>query len=134
MTIKQVIKKGTKILKESRSEEPKTKSRILMEYILRKPRQYLIINDDKELDENSEKNYFDKIKKIKNGIPLEYITNKKEFMKLNFYVDENVLVPRQDTEILVEEVIEIARKNNLNNILDLCTGSRLYWHITCKIS
>lgn len=133
MTIKQIIEEGTKILKESKIEEPKTKSRLLMQYILKKPRQYLIINDSKELEKKEENDYLDKIEKIKNGVPLEYITNKKEFMKLDFYVDENVLIPRQDTENLVEEVIEIFKKNNLKNILDLCTGSRLHWNITCKI-
>ena len=133
MTIKQIIEEGTKILKESKIEEPKTKSRLLMQYILDKPRQYLIINDSKDLEKKGENDYLDKIEKIKNGTPLEYITNKKEFMKLDFYVDENVLVPRQDTENLVEEVIEISKKNNLTNILDLCTGSRMYWNITYKI-
>ena len=133
MTIKQIIEEGTKILKESKIEEPKTKSRLLMQYILEKPRQYLIINDSKELEKKEENDYLDKIEKIKNGVPLEYITNKKEFMKLDFFVNEDVLIPRQDTENLVEEVIEISKKNNLKNILDLCTGSRLHWYITCKI-
>lgn len=63
--------------------------------------------------------------KISNGEPIQYITNKTEFMGLDFYVDKNVLIPQPDTEILVENVIKIA--NNLNKkdmkILDLCTGS-----------
>ena len=63
------------------------------------------------------------IKILKKGIPIEHITHQKEFMKLIFFVDKNVLIPRQDTEILVEEVIKIAKRINAKKILDLCTGS-----------
>ena len=94
-----------------------------MQFILNKSRQYVIVNDMEELNTNQKNKYFEAIYKIKNGLPLEHITHQKEFMKLNFFVDENVLIPRQDTEILVEEVINIAKRINAKNILDLCTGS-----------
>lgn len=123
MTIMEAIKKGMIELKNSNIESPKLKSRLLMQFILNKPRQYVIVNDMEELNENEERKYFDAILKIRKGIPLEHITHQKEFMKLNFFVDENVLIPRQDTEILVEEVIKIAQKTNAKKILDLCTGS-----------
>lgn len=123
MTIMEAIKKGMIELKNSNIESPKLKSRLLMQFTLNKPRQYVIVNDMEELNENQRKKYFDAILKMKKGIPLEHITHQKEFMKLNFFVDENVLIPRQDTEILVEEVIKIAQKTNAKNILDLCTGS-----------
>ena len=123
MTIMEAIKKGMIELKNSNIESPKLKSRLLMQFTLNKPRQYVIVNDMEELNENQRKKYFDAILKMKKGIPLEHITHQKEFMKLNFFVDENVLIPRQDTEILVEEVIKIASKTNAKKILDLCTGS-----------
>lgn len=123
MTIMEAIKKGMIELKNSNIESPKLKSRLLMQFTLNKPRQYVIVNDMEELNENQRKKYFDAILKMKKGIPLEHITHQKEFMKLNFFVDENVLIPRQDTEILVEEVIKIAQKTNAKKILDLCTGS-----------
>lgn len=123
MTIMEAIKKGMIELKNSNVESPKLKSRLLMQFILNKPRQYVIVHDMEELNENEEKKYFNSILKIRKGIPLEHITHQKEFMKLNFFVDENVLIPRQDTEILVEEVIKIAQKTNAKKILDLCTGS-----------
>lgn len=77
----------------------------------------------KKLVLGKEQQYSCCITQIIQGKPLQYITNQQEFMKLNFYVDENVLVPRPDTEILVEEVIEIVKKQKKEQILDLCTGS-----------
>ena len=123
MTIMEAIKKGMIELKNSNIESPKLKSRLLMQSILNKSRQYVIVNDMEELNEKQKNKYFEAISKVRNGIPLEHITHQKEFMKLNFFVDENVLIPRQDTEILVEEVINIAKRINAKNILDLCTGS-----------
>ena len=123
MQIKEVMRKGMIKLKTNNIEEPNLKSRLLMQYILNRPREYLLVHDDKELTLRQEVNYFKAIKKLIEGIPLQHITHRQEFMKLMFYVDENVLIPRPDTEILVEEVIKIAKKINAKKILDLCTGS-----------
>ena len=123
MTIYQAIKKGMIDLKVKNIEEPKLKARILMQYILNKERQYILVHDNEELTKEQLEKYFLCIKKIASGIPLQHITNLQEFMKLNFYVDENVLIPRPDTETLVEEVIKISTKVRAKKILDLCTGS-----------
>ena len=123
MTIRETIRKGMIILKNNNVTEPNIKARMIMQYVLNKPREYLMIYDDEILKLRQEVNYFKAIKKLCQGIPLQHITNMQEFMKMRFYVDENVLIPRQDTEILVEEVIRIAKKINAKKILDLCTGS-----------
>ena len=123
MTIRETIRKGMIILKNNNVTEPNIKARMIMQYVLNKPREYLMIYDDEILKLRQEVNYFKAIKKLCQGIPLQHITNMQEFMKMRFYVDENVLIPRQDTEILVEEVIKIAKKINAKKILDLCTGS-----------
>lgn len=123
MTIMEAIRKGTIQIKMEKIEEPKLKARLLMQFVLNKSRQYVIINDLEELTKEQETKYFLHIKKLQNGIPLEHITHQKEFMKLNFFVNENVLIPRQDTEILVEETIKIAKKIKAKKILDMCTGS-----------
>lgn len=123
MTIKQAITKGMIMLKSNNVESPKLKARLLLQYVLDKPRQYIIVYDNKEIDKQQQWQYFVNIEKLTKGIPLQHITHRQEFMKIDFFVDENVLIPRPDTEILVEEVIKIAQKYNSPRILDLCTGS-----------
>ena len=123
MTIKEILSKGMIILKGNNIDSPKVKSRLLLQYILKKPRQYLIVYDNEEVGKKEQWEYFVNIEKLANGVPLQHITHTQEFMKMDFYVDENVLIPRPDTEILVEEVIKIAQKINKPKILDLCTGS-----------
>ena len=123
MTIKQAITKGMIMLKSNNVESPKLKARLLLQYVLDKPRQYIIVYDNKEIDKQQQWQYFVNIEKLTKGVPLQHITHRQEFMKMDFFVDENVLIPRPDTEILIEEVIKIAQKYNSPRILDLCTGS-----------
>ena len=123
MTIKEALNKGTVMLKGEDLDSPSVKARLILQDVLNKPRQYLLVHDLEQLTQSQMNKYFANIEKVKNGIPIEHITHLKEFMKLNFFVDENVLIPRQDTEILVEEVIDIAKKIKAKRILDLCTGS-----------
>lgn len=123
MTIKQTLAKGMIILKSNNIDSPKLKARLLLQYVLKKTRQYLIIYDNEEVGKKEKWEYFVNIDKLAKGVPLQHITHTQEFMKMDFYVDENVLIPRPDTEILVEEVINIAKRMDNPQILDLCTGS-----------
>lgn len=123
MTIKESLQKGMIELKGEGIETPKLKARLLMQAILKKTRQYIIVHDQELLNKKEEEQYFEGIRKLKENIPIEHITHQKEFMKLNFFVDQEVLIPRQDTEILVEEVLKIADQIHAKKILDLCTGS-----------
>ena len=123
MTIRETIRKGMIILKNNNITEPNIKARLIMQYVLNKPREYLLVYDKSILMLRQEVNYFKAIKKLCQGIPIQHITHRQEFMKMTFYVDENVLIPRQDTETLVEEVIKISKKIGAKKILDLCTGS-----------
>ena len=123
MTIREALTKGMIILKNNNVETPKLKARLLLQYILKKPRQYLIVYDNKEIDKKEQWEYFVNIEKLTNGVPLQHITHTQEFMKMDFFVNENVLIPRPDTEILVEEVITLAKTMDKPKILDLCTGS-----------
>ena len=123
MTIKEAINQGVIMLKNENIESPKIKARVVLEYTLKKTREYLIIYDKAEITSLQRDEYVRTIKRLIQGEPLQYITGMQEFMKLIFFVNKNVLIPRQDTEILVEEVIEIAKNFENLEILDLCTGS-----------
>lgn len=123
MNIKQLLESETKKLIEKQVTDPKLKARILLSYFLGKDKMYLVINDNEEVESNIEKQFEEAIEKLGEGYPVEYITCKKEFMGLEFFVDENVLIPQPDTEILVEEAINLIKQERCSHVLDLCTGS-----------
>lgn len=122
MTINGIVKNGIIKLKENNIEEPLLKIRILVASVLNKPKEYIMAHSEDKLDEVHEKKILEGIEQLMNYVPIQYITNNQEFMKLNFFVNQNVLIPRSDTEILVEEVIN-TYKNEPVKILDMCTGS-----------
>ena len=125
MNIKQALEYGIKLLKEKKIQEPIFKSKILLSTILNKNKEYLLVNEEEVLEENIITSFKIGLNKLCNNIPLQYVINKQEFMGLEFYVNENVLIPQPDTEILVEEVISICKNYDKKeiSILDLCTGS-----------
>ena len=124
MKIKELINYGKNFLSKNNIDDSAIISKMLAEYILGLDRNKIIISEDKEVEENEKERYYLGLIEIVQGMPIQYITNKQEFMGLNFYVDENVLIPQPDTEILVEEVINICKERKENiKILDICTGS-----------
>ena len=99
-------------------------SKLLLMSILNVNDTYLIINDENDVPIEKEQEFIKAVEKINIGYPVQYITNSQQFYGLDFYVDENVLIPQPDTEVLVENVIEIANRNkDIKSILDICTGS-----------
>ena len=123
MKIEELLRCGKEKLEKQKVEDASIISRILMQYVLKIDRNKLIINKNDNVDINKENEYKEYIEKIIKGKPVQYITNNQEFMKLNFYVDENVLIPQPDTEILVEKVIKSIDIMENIEILDMCTGS-----------
>ena len=112
-----------KILAETPTKTPKLDAEILLSSVLNKDLKEIIF--DKKLNLNQSKiNIFKElIRRRKNGEPIAYILKKKEFWKYNFYVDCNVLIPRPDTEIIVEETLKVLNNNKKNFVLDVGTGS-----------
>lgn len=103
----------------------------LLQFLLDKDKTYILMNRDLELTEEQVKLFDSYIEQRKTGLPIAYITHKKEFYGTEFYVDENVLIPKPDTEILVEEavksIIKFSQKDKdrtfVIRIADVCTGS-----------
>mgnify|MGYP003286951868 FL=1 len=130
MKIKEVIELGRQVLIRNNIDDASLVARELLAHVLEQNKQYLVIHSDDELEEEYRSKFVNCINQIASGKPLQYITNKQEFMGLNFFVDENVLIPQPDTEVLVEETIkkcisvaELGAEQSPIKILDLCTGS-----------
>ena len=135
MKIKEIIVYGVERLKNKNIEEANLKVKMLLMYILNTSKEYFIIHNEQEFPEEKMEEFENKIARLENNEPIQYITNNQSFFGLDFYVDENVLIPQPDTEILVEQCIKILQdvennpQQNLNRkkdtlkILDLCTGS-----------
>ena len=124
MKLEELIKKSTIKLQKNNIDDYSIKLKIIIEYFFNIPINKIIVYMNKEVSSKENVEFEKILQKVINGIPVQYITNKQEFMGLKFYVDKNVLIPQPDTEILVEHVIEYC--NNINyslKILDLCTGS-----------
>lgn len=122
MKIIELLNHGKIFLKDV--DEGSFKAKILLEHILKVKREYIIAHCEDIVSNEQVTLYQAKLEEIKKGKPIQYITHYQEFMKLDFYVDENVLIPQPDTEILVEKVIEILKnKKNTCSVLDICTGS-----------
>lgn len=125
MNIKQALEEARNILKSNNFEDSNIIAKELLSYVLKKDKVYLTINSDTALTDTEYAEFTKYIEQIIDGKPLQYITQKQEFMGIDFFVNEDVLIPQPDTEILVETVLDICKKYDKQSlrILDLCTGS-----------
>lgn len=117
----QIYTWGEGQLAEAGIEEAALDARLLLEYVCGTDRNTLLVHSEREVSEKEYECYVNYISARKKHVPLQYITGVQKFMGLEFLVDKNVLIPRQDTEILVEEVMRYLHDGM--RILDMCTGS-----------
>lgn len=122
MKLKELLNYSKKYLENNNIEDAILISKLLVQYIMGISKDKIIIYYDKNITDIELSKYKKLLDQIVKGVPIQYIIKEQEFMKLDFYVDENVLIPQPDTEILVEEVIK-KYMNKSCEILDLCTGS-----------
>ncbi|MCM1119838.1 MAG: peptide chain release factor N(5)-glutamine methyltransferase [bacterium] len=121
MNYKDCYENGWKKLLEAGIEEAALDARLLLEQICGTDRNALLVHGDRGVSAQEQRAYEEAIDRRSRRIPLQQITGIQEFMGLTYQVNEHVLVPRQDTEILVEEVLRELMDGM--RILDLCTGS-----------
>lgn len=121
MIYREVYREGSSRLEQAGIEEAVLDARLLLEYVCETDRNTLLAHGDREVTQEEYKRYQELLEKRAAHVPLQHLTGHQDFMGLDFLVNDQVLIPRQDTEILVEEVLR-----NLHDgmrILDMCTGS-----------
>jgi release factor glutamine methyltransferase len=122
LTIQEVLEKGVKELKNFSISSPLRYAQLLLSFSLKKDILYLITNNTKILDIKISNTFFDYIKRASNNEPLEYITNTVSFYSKDFFVDKNVLIPRPESEILINKALKYINNEN-NKIAEIGVGS-----------
>ena len=123
MNINLAIIKGSEILRRKFIPNSQLDSEILMAEIINKDRNYILLNSNKKINENDFNNFINLIRMRANGKPVAYLTNRKFFWNSNFYVTNDTLIPRPDSELVVESAIKLTRQKNKIHILDIGIGS-----------
>ena len=119
--IRDVLNEAIMQLKQSEVDEAALKAKMVLSFMLRKPKEYLVVHDSDILDAEVVLQYKENICKVGEGMPVQYIIGRKEFMGLEFEVSPDVLIPQADTEVLVEEALSVIEPGD--KVLDMCTGS-----------
>lgn len=123
MTFREALNWGKEKLKHAGIPEYDLDAWLLLEHVSGISRAMYFVRDREEMEELCRKQYEEAIRMRESRVPLQHITGVQEFMGYEFHVNEHVLIPRQDTEILVEEADRKAKETGAKRILDLCTGS-----------
>lgn len=121
LTLTQLYREGTKSLEDAGIGDAALDAWYLLEYVTGIGKAMYYVEPNREVSAEDAKRYETYIEERSKHIPLQHITGEQEFMGYPFYVNEHVLIPRQDTEILVEEALKVIRPGM--RILDMCTGS-----------
>lgn len=121
MTYREEVEFGTKCLTDAGVPDAALDAWYLLQMVCRIERSYYYVHGEEDITQDAQKEYEIAVQKRAEHIPLQYIIGEQEFMGLRFKVNSNVLIPRQDTETLVEQVLKIVKPGM--KVLDLCTGS-----------
>lgn len=122
-TYKDALEYGKQRLLECEIEDANLDAWLLLEYVSGISRSWYFVHEDEEISENDIEEYQILIEQRGKHIPLQQLTKEAYFYGMKFFVNENVLIPRQDTEVLVEQVLSLSKEKENLKLLDMCTGS-----------
>jgi len=123
MNIENTLNEGISILHKNKTPNPQLDSEILLSSSIMRDKKHIILNPKELLSLDQSEKFKSLIERRKKGEPIAYIINKKEFWKDEFFINKGVLIPRPDTELIVEEVLKIYSKDMQLQVLDIGTGS-----------
>ena len=123
MNIENTLNEGINILQKNKIPNPQLDSEILLSNLIKRDKKHIILNPKELLNSEQLDKFKNLIERRKKGEPIAYLINKKEFWKEEFFVNNDVLIPRPDTELLIEEVLKIYSKDKQLQVLDIGTGS-----------
>jgi len=123
MNIENTLNQGISILKANKIPNPHLDSETLLSESINKSKRYIILNSKESLNSEELSSFNSFIARRKKGEPIAYLINKKEFWKDEFYVNKDVLIPRPDTELIIEQVLKIYSKKSQLQVLDIGVGS-----------
>jgi|TARA_B100001989_G_C24538657_1_gene466137 release factor glutamine methyltransferase len=123
MNIQTALNKAYLNLKKNKIKSANLDCEILMSDVIKKDRSYIIMNQEKTLSKKDLDNFNYLIEKRKKGEPIAYLTGKKDFWKHEFKVSKDILIPRPDSELIVEHILEVTKNRSKLNVLDIGVGS-----------
>jgi len=123
MNIQSAILEGANILKNKSINSAKLDSEILLASVIDKDRKYLILNNDQNIKEKNLIHFQKLINKRSFREPIAYLTNKKHFWNYKFFVTKDTLIPRPDTELIVDQILKLTKSKTKMKILDIGVGS-----------
>ncbi len=121
--IAETLKNATALLQSSQIAEPRREAASLLAFILQKDKTFLIAHTDYELTATEEKHFYNSLQRRARHEPFQYITGRQEFFGLDFLVTPDVLIPRPETEMIVEHALEIWRENSFSRFCEIGIGS-----------
>ena len=123
MNIENILSEGINILQKNKIANPQLDSEILLSNSIKRDKKHIILNPKENLNSDQLVKFKSLIERRKKGEPIAYIINKKEFWKDEFFVNKDVLIPRPDSELIIEQVLKIYSKDVQLQVLDIGTGS-----------